>query len=145
MLSSRSMVLWDITFPCFYAGFARVSLTFSSSLPVITRYFETLKCSAQYWWDPESGASVKICVSSECIAVVKFSFMKFCKRSSSDAFYSVSEITLTDSERASWSVLTTQASDNDVFSTSTALSNLFLQLKPDCVEQHHVNGQGRYP
>ena len=37
------MVFWDITFPCFCAGFARIPLTFLSSLAVLTRYSETLK------------------------------------------------------------------------------------------------------
>ena len=70
-------------------------------LAVLTRCSETLKYSAQYRRDHESGASVKICIFSEYVAVVKFSFIKLCKRSSSDAFCSVSEITLTDSELAS--------------------------------------------
>ena len=107
MLSTRSMVFWDITFPCFCAGYARIPLTFLSSLAVLAWYSETLKCSAQYQQDHESGASVKICIFSEYVAVVNFSFMKFCKWSSSVAFCSVLEITLTDSELASWPVLTT--------------------------------------
>ena len=90
-----------ISFPCFCAGFTRIPVTFLSSLAVLTRYSETLKCSAQYRRDHESGASVKICIFSEYVVVVKFSFIKLCKRSSSDAFCSVSEITLTDSELAS--------------------------------------------
>ena len=77
------MVFWDITFPCFCAGFARIPLTFLSSLAVLTRYSETLKCSAQYRRGQESGESVKIYIFSEYVVVANFSFVKLGKRSSS--------------------------------------------------------------
>ena len=49
-----------ISFPCFCAGFTRIPVTFLSSLAVLTRYSETLKCSAQYLGDHKSASSVKI-------------------------------------------------------------------------------------
>ena len=53
------MVFWDITFPCFWAGFARIPLTFLSSLLAVFRYSETLKGFAQYRRHHESGASAR--------------------------------------------------------------------------------------
>ena len=89
MVSTNTMVFCEITFPCFCEGFARIHLNLSCALAVLTRYSETLKCSTQYRRDHESGAGVRRTMFSEYVAVVNFSFIKLCKRSSSNTFCSV--------------------------------------------------------
>ena len=122
------MVFWDITFPCSCTGFTKIPLTILSSLAVLTRYSETLKCSARYRRGPwiwckcqnlylfrvRSGSQL---LFHQIVQTIKLWCLLFSFR-----------ITLTDSELASWSVLTTYAS-HDVFSTSTALSNLFFAVE----------------